>query len=354
MSNEVTVIENEVVSTQAETGGNLATPFDMPVKAFKQTLDNREKTRKALIAHIQKALVDGIDYGSVPTKRGLSKPSLRKPGAEKICGMLGVTVAFPNSNLYEESAAQGAKISSVILRCQLQDSCGRTLAEGIGARDLGKDYGDLNKTLKMAAKSAHIDATLRLAGLSEVFTQDLEDLARETQERIEPAQKQAPAQQAAPKFEGIGESWRRRIEATIQNYGLDRARVKNWVKAKWNIDHFADLTKQQASELIKQIETVFPAKTGDSARILFEACKAEGCPYPVVVKYARDTYKKRPDELEQSEYEEIRLFIQDEAKRMKAQLEASRRAQSSGIDTGEAYDAVLDSREPGYKGYRGW
>lgn len=28
----------------------------------------------------------------------------------------------------------------------------------------------------MASKSAHIDATLRLAGLSEVFTQDLEDM----------------------------------------------------------------------------------------------------------------------------------------------------------------------------------
>jgi hypothetical protein len=49
------------------------------------------------------------------------------------------------------------------------------VAEGVGARSLAQDYGDVNKALKMAEKSAHIDATLRLAGLSEVFTQDIED-----------------------------------------------------------------------------------------------------------------------------------------------------------------------------------
>jgi hypothetical protein len=36
--------------------------------------------------------------------------------------------------------------------------------------------GDANKAIKMAQKSAQIDAVLRCAGLSEVFTQDLEDL----------------------------------------------------------------------------------------------------------------------------------------------------------------------------------
>ena len=44
----------------------------------------------------------------------------------------------------------------------------------------------------MAEKSAHIDATLRLAGLSEVFTQDLED--RSAEEEIAAA---APAKPAA-------------------------------------------------------------------------------------------------------------------------------------------------------------
>jgi len=62
-------------------------------------------------------------------------------------------------------------------------------AEGTGARTVDKqDYGDINKSLKMAEKSAHIDATLRVAGLSELFTQDIEDMItdKETIEGIQP------------------------------------------------------------------------------------------------------------------------------------------------------------------------
>ena len=44
---------------------------------------------------------------------------------------------------------------------------------------MDKDKGDINKSLKMAEKSAHIDATLRIAGLSEIFTQDLEDMLKD-------------------------------------------------------------------------------------------------------------------------------------------------------------------------------
>jgi hypothetical protein len=57
------------------------------------------------------------------------------------------------------------------------DSSGKIVADGIGARSLEQDYGDINKALKMCSKSAHIDATLRMAGLSEVFTQDLDQMA---------------------------------------------------------------------------------------------------------------------------------------------------------------------------------
>ena len=47
------------------------------------------------------------------------------------------------------------------------------MATGIGARSLKDDFGNVNKSLKMAAKSAAILATLSVAGLSEVFTVDM-------------------------------------------------------------------------------------------------------------------------------------------------------------------------------------
>lgn len=151
-------------------------PLDLPAHLFKEGLDRRGANRKALISWVHDALHEGIDFGSIPTSRGLSKPSLWKPGAEKICGMLGVTTHFPTLSLYEDKALRGEAIEFVVLRCELRTG-GHVVAEGIGARRvLETDRGDINKGLKMAAKSAHIDATLRLAGLSEVFTQDIEDM----------------------------------------------------------------------------------------------------------------------------------------------------------------------------------
>lgn len=176
--------------------GPAVTPLDLPVETFRGALERRKANRQALMEWIRGALVDGIDFGRIhsmgksrcpyaaqgraracPDPRHWSKPSLFKPGAEKICGMLGVTVHYPSLKDYEQAALGGVDLHAVILRCELRDAGGRVMADGVGARSLQQDNGDLNKALKMASKSAHVDATLRMAWLSEVFTQDVEDMA---------------------------------------------------------------------------------------------------------------------------------------------------------------------------------
>jgi hypothetical protein len=172
-----------------------ASPLDLPTQVFQAGLDRRKQNRAALMDWIRAALVEGTDYGRVhivgrdrcsyakrgeakqcPELRHWSKPSLLKPGSEKICGMLGVIVHYPALEHYEQAALEGVQLSHVIIRCELKDGQGTVVAVGVGARSVAQDGGDLNKCLKMAEKSAHIDATLRMAGLSEVFTQDLEDI----------------------------------------------------------------------------------------------------------------------------------------------------------------------------------
>lgn len=154
-----------------------ASPFDGNVIEFKQALVRRGENRSALIAWVREALVDGVDYGAIKRSNGsMTKPSLRKPGAEKICGMLNVIPTFPTLKDYEQLALQGIPIDQIILRCHLLSMSGEVLADGVGARSMKQDSGDLNKALKMACKSSHIDATLRMGGLSEIFTQDLEDV----------------------------------------------------------------------------------------------------------------------------------------------------------------------------------
>lgn len=167
-----------------------ASPLDMPAEAFSGALARRGQNRKALMEWIRSSLVVGVDYGRIHVvskskcDKGnactnpyhFSKDCLFKPGAEKIAGMLGVTPTFPTLQKYEEAALNGIALKQIILRCHMVDGSGRIVADGIGGRSLEQDYGDLNKALKMCAKSAHIDATLRMAGLSEVFTQDLDQM----------------------------------------------------------------------------------------------------------------------------------------------------------------------------------
>jgi len=198
-------------------------PLDWPVERFTQALTRREDNRKALLRWIESNLVVGIDYGQIHVvgkdkcrlaqagkahecvdPRHWSKPSLWKPGAEKICGMLGLIPRFPNLNEYEHAVLRGEDIKVIILKCELHTGNGFVAAEGTGARRIAQDNGDINKSLKMAEKSAHIDATLRVAGLSEIFTQDLEDMANGAKQDIQPDTDRQPPPSKPPQTESIG------------------------------------------------------------------------------------------------------------------------------------------------------
>lgn len=180
-------------------------PLDLPADQFRSGLDRRKQNRQLLMEWLRSALIDGVDFGKVhiaskdkcdlarsgrarecQNQWHWSKPSLFKPGAEKITGMLGMTVHYPSLAGYEAAFLSGHDVKQVMLRCELHDAHGRVVAEGVGARNVTQDYGDINKALKMAEKSAHIDATLRLAGLSEVFTQDIEDFSSQDADNLPP------------------------------------------------------------------------------------------------------------------------------------------------------------------------
>jgi hypothetical protein len=243
-----------------------ANPLDLPAATFKEGLDRRKQNRAALMEWVRSALVDGTDFGKIHVvgwskcKDGkecknpahFSKPSLFKPGAEKICGMLGVTVRYPTLPDYEKAALSGANLSQIIIRCEILDASGRVVADGVGARVIAQDNGDINKALKMAEKSAHIDATLRMAGLSEVFTQDIEDMI---QRREAESIQQAEAELNTG-FEGITKAQHQRLENRIRELGLDRTRVKDWmIKASRNrFTNFLELNQDFYQHLYSKLD----------------------------------------------------------------------------------------------------
>lgn len=166
-------------------------------------------------AVVQKTLKKGRDYGEVP---GTSKPTLLKPGGEKICMLFGLNPEYEFLRVTED---YDKEFFSYNIRCTLFRN-GQAVAQGVGScnskekkyRFINVDtipesytgynesftdkYGItkykinnsdicslVNTILKMAKKRAFIDAVLQVSSLSEVFTQDLEDMGDLIQEENE-------------------------------------------------------------------------------------------------------------------------------------------------------------------------
>ncbi len=177
---------------------NPTNPLDMVPADFQSAMLIRLQNRELLVNEIKSRLKEGIDFLTLPVwkkdKRTSkfaetqSKPFLSKAGAEKITGMLGLIATFPGIEKYQDLSFSGQEFDTLIIICRLITPTGIIVGEGIGARVKQQDwvkanektntpeYRDLNKACKMAMKAAHIDATLRAAGMSEVFTQDEESV----------------------------------------------------------------------------------------------------------------------------------------------------------------------------------
>ena len=146
-------------------------PLDIDHSNFTGSMSNREKNRNALIEWCSATFKEEVDYGQVVGQ----KKSLLKPGAEKILVILGLKPIFPNLHKIEEAGSGGVEIENIVLECQIVTADDYVVGVGVGGRQVSRDRGDLNKALKMAKKSAMIDATLTCCGLSEQFTQDMEE-----------------------------------------------------------------------------------------------------------------------------------------------------------------------------------
>src|SRR5262245_18768198 len=164
--------------------------------ALSAELDRYTTVRGIFVDWLFSHLVAGIDYLLIHRKVGArgnkqdcpdklnatgsrcdkcgGKATLAKPGSEKICGLLQLRATFRRD--VETWEMLGSEPGVVALICELVGPSGVIVAEGRGARHRDQDFGDLNKCIKMVQKSSQVDSVLRCAGLSELFSQDIEDM----------------------------------------------------------------------------------------------------------------------------------------------------------------------------------
>ena len=249
------------------------------------------------IVHSQ--MVKNQDYGVIP---GTSQPTLLKPGAEKITKILGLSDHYEIADRQEEWKKPFFRY---LLKCTLiHMASGRIFSEGLGEcnsmeskyrwrwvfsndvpasldkaelvkrnirnggvmyRTENDDiYSQVNTILKMAKKRALVDAALSAGRLSNVFTQDIEDMPEESivsepapsRLKPEPARDMrdlvppvAPTGRATSKQLGT-------LHALISKKGYDRDVLIGHCQIEYGIKESSkELTVDQAEALIDLLQT---------------------------------------------------------------------------------------------------
>lgn len=200
MMEERAVVPMET-SGYVETAG-VAALAEMSDAEFAWRLDGLKRGQERLTRLHRELMRKDIDYGVIP---GTQKPTLLKPGAERLCQFYRLAPEFLVD--LRPGSREGEPIVTLIVQCRLHLGTldGPVVNTGFGAansqekrfqRQNAAPYELLNTILKMSEKRAFIDAVLRATATSALYTQDLEDLApprNAAQRQQRPPQASQPA-----------------------------------------------------------------------------------------------------------------------------------------------------------------
>ncbi|WP_052353874.1 hypothetical protein [Neobacillus jeddahensis] len=211
----------------------------VPILAI--SLDEAKERIESLKQFIKELMSEGVDYGRI---EGFDKPTLLKPGAEKLCDIFGfskrVSILHRIENWEKGLFAFEVKVTLVNKLTRLKE------AEGIGACNnmeksfVGQDpFSLVNTILKMAKKRALIDAVLSGTRASGIFTQDIEDLKKPV--NMNGGDGLATARQL------------QKIFSTVAEINMRPETAKEMIKMLYQVDHSTKLTKQQASSFIQDL-----------------------------------------------------------------------------------------------------
>lgn len=114
------------------------------------------------------------EWTFIPLSQWQPKPPLYKAGADFVCDVLGARDEYEaDLNAWKQlGEPKGTFVFTCRLFSRITNEC---LGEGRGCRKVGQKGGDENNSIKMAKKAAKVDAVINAWGLSDLFTQDIDD-----------------------------------------------------------------------------------------------------------------------------------------------------------------------------------
>lgn len=213
------------------------------VPEFAITLKEAKKRIDMLKKFVDELMTPGIDYGIVP---GVEKPTLLKPGAEKLCDVFGFSKRIEVTNRLEDwyHGVFNYEVK-VILICK---RTGIVESEGVGScnsresRYYNQRGHDLaNTILKMSKKRALVDAILSATRSSDLFTQDVEEMEWLSNKKQKATDSSAiPATRKQLSF----------IFSIIEQKRISFESAKELMVERYNVSETKQLSLTQASDFI--------------------------------------------------------------------------------------------------------
>lgn len=274
-------------------------------------IDDMLANRKHMIERVKPMLIDEVDIYTLP---GMKKPSLGKPGAEKLAAIFGLRASFTIDKDTMDVIGKTADGKSYVAYICTLTNKGEFAGEGRGAtfmewkrnsyrkvykkdfatlteeekkaagapiKAMGK-FGEyemykvpeapvfdglaLNKAIKMAQKSAFVDAVIRTTGMSDLFTQDVEDMDM-SMYADEPAHAPTPEVAPAPVVPAakITDEQVIQIDRLIGELDTPADEVYGWIKTRFNSD-VKDLKESEAKAIINLLGQRLEKKNGEMSQ----------------------------------------------------------------------------------------
>ena len=206
---------------------------------------------------IDSVLIAGIDYGVIPH---CNKPTLLKPGAEKIMNYLGLICRVETLNRVED---YNVGFFSYECKVYLIDYNGVVKGEGIGITNTreGKyakqnGFSVQNVVYKMSKKRALVDAVLNVGNLSARFTQDVEDMNLELDDSVGKSVEELKTDNKTKTDRPATQKQISFLEKLMGQHGTSVESMNRYVKDTWNIEDYHKITGIMASQLIEKFKTL--------------------------------------------------------------------------------------------------
>lgn len=275
-------------------------------KDLSEQINQTEIKIQLLDQFIKRHLKEGVDYGQIAfharncphkgqpafaTKLGpscqepfckMSKPFLQKPGSEKFVILFNHRAKFL---WIQQDFATGIFAVKCVL---INNKTEKVIGEGYGsARVSEKEKWTENEAMKIACKRAQIDASLRAYGLSEHFTQDLDDMASRkdpvttvnspktpysapTRPYSQNRQNNAPSGNFTPRNPNapLSPAQNSKIFLLLSKLGKDKTWLENWIFQMSGVEGVENMPMGLASKVIDAMQKKYDQLNADGLEVI--------------------------------------------------------------------------------------